>query len=259
MTSLTATVVAADPVPQVHLDALMDNAAQVVGWSITRTAPGETVKVYVGGPGQSAMSVVDGTAPLGVPVTYQLTVIYPTSTVYADAGPVTITGTVGCFLTSPATGVTLAVEISTWPSRKRTARQAVLAVLGRPDPVGVTDAHNTPLGEWTLISRSDAYTAALTDLLTDQGVVVLRTQPGSSIASCTALVGDVDETRYSTAAGDPRRLFEVEIQEIGAVPATAYPLAATLGGLAVYAGITTLAQLADLRPTLLALSQIETG
>jgi hypothetical protein len=264
-TSMTATVVDAVPLAHVRLDVAIDNAEAVLSWSITRDAPGQTVKVYIGAACTAAMSLVDDTAPLGVPVTYHLTVIYATSTTYVDAAPVTITGTVGCFLTNPASGVTLPVEISTWPSRKRVARQAVLEVLGRADPVGLTDAHTTPVGLWTLLSRTDAYTDALTSLLTAQDVVILRTQPGSSIASCTALVGDVDEQRFSQAGGDQRRLFDVDVQEIAPLPATALPLNATLGGLAIYPSapggspITTLAQLADLRVSLVALSQIETG
>lgn len=261
MTTLTATVLAADPVPHVRLDLTIDNADQVLRWSITRDAPGESVSVYLGGPNTSALSIVDDTAPLGVPVVYHLSVVYPTSTVYVDAGPVSITGTTGCYLTNPASGVTLRVEISTWPSRKRDARQAVLAVLDRPDPIGLTDRHSTPAGVWTLISRSDAYSADLTALLTDQAVVILRTQPDSSIVSCTALVGDIDERRYSDSGADQRRLFDVAVQEIAPLPATAFPLNATLGGLAVYGTppIATLTDLANLRPTLVQLSQIETG
>jgi len=259
MTSITAAVTAATPLPHVRLDVVMDNAAQVLGWSITRNAPAESVKVYVGAAGQSAMSIVDDTAPLGVPVTYSLAVTYAASTTYVDSAVVSIDGTAGCWLTDPAAGTTLQVEISTWPSRKRAARQALLDVLDRPDPVGLTDAYRTPAGTWTLISRSDAYTGQLVALLCGQGVVVLRTQPGSSIASCTALVGDVDEQRYSDQGGDQRRLVTVDVQEIAALPATALPLAATLGGLAVYGGVQTLLDLQLLRPTLLALSQIETG
>jgi hypothetical protein len=258
--TIDATVIAGSPVPNVQVDVFIGTPESVTGWTVTRDQPGRSTSIWVGTVPQEAMSLVDYTAPLGVAVTYRLTITYADfSTEFVEAPPVTITGTVGCFLTDPTTGATLAVELQSWPTRTRVARGSVLDVLNRADPVGLTDLHRTPAGVWTFITRTDAATAALVALLINVfGVVVLRTQPGSSIPGCTALVGDAVERRYTGNGGDPRRFVVVDQQEIEPLPATALPLDATLGGLAVYDG-DTLGELATLRPTLLQLSMIVTG
>lgn len=259
-TTITAAVTQAEPVPVITLDVTIDNAAQVVAWTIYRSSASDArLPIWLGKTSSGAYTLTDHTAPLGVPITYSMTVVYATSTTEVAAAPVTITGTTGCYLTDPATATTLPAEISTWPDRQRAARQAALEVGGRPDPVVLSDVHSTPTGTWTLISRTDAYTAALTALLTGSAVAILRTQPGSSIADVTAAVGQITEHRYTDDGADQRRLVDVEIQEIAPLPATALPLDATLGGLAVYQGVSTLADLALLRPTLAQLSQIPVG
>lgn len=258
MNTITAQTVDADPIPVVQIDVTMDAPAPVIGWNITRVVPGESVVIWIGAAGQSAMSVFDHTAPIGQPVTYTLTVVTDTSTDYVTSAPVTLAGTIGCFLTNPITGKTLPVELATWPARSWESRSTVLEVLARPDPIGLTDAHTTPAGTWTLITRTDAARVELVEMLVTGAIATLRTQPGSSITPCTVLVGTVVENRYSGAGGDQRRLIGVGIQEIAPLPATALPIAATLGGLAVFDG-DTLALLAQQRTTLLGLSQIPVG
>lgn len=259
-TAIVATVAAASPVPVVQLNVTIDNPDQVQAWSIYRySALDAQLPVWKGFISSGAYSLTDYTAPLGIPVTYQMTVVYPTSTVTVTSTAVTITGTTGCYLTNPASGITLQTEIQSWPDRTRQPRQAVLDVLGRADPVVLSDVHRIPSGTWVLVSRTDSYTASLIALLTAQALVILRTQAGSSIPNVSAAVGQIAEHRYSNVGGDQRRLIDVDLQEIAPLPATALPLNATLGGLAVYQGITTLSQMALLRPTLQQLSEIPTG
>lgn len=258
MTTITATITAADPIPVVTVGVEITNPGAVTSWEVTRESAGIAVSLWLGTTSSGAMSFVDFTAPLGVPCTYRVTVTYADFTSGAASTTATITGTIGCYLTDPATATTIRVELASWPNRRRDARRTLVRVLARRDPVALSDVHDTPAGVWTFVTRTDAATAALVDLLTDVGIVVLRTQPGSSIATVTASVGDVNEGRYSGAGGDQRRVITAEIQEIAPLPGTTLPLDATLAGLAVYDG-DTLAELAQLRPTLLALSQIITG
>jgi hypothetical protein len=260
VTAIVATLTPAAPVPVVTLNVTIDNPAQVVGWTIYRiSAVDARLPVWLGATSSGAYSLVDRTAPLGIPVTYELSVVYAASSTVVSSAPVTITDTVGCFVTNPAGGTTLPVTLVSWPDREQEPRQSALEVLGRPDPVVLSDVHSTPAGQWTFYTATDVDTAALKALLTGSAVAILRTQPGTSIPNTTAAVGKVNERRYSGKGGDQRRFVEVDIQEIAPLPATALPLDATLGGLAVYNGISTLAQLALLRPTLQQLSEIPTG
>ena len=256
--AVAASVIASDPIPVISVDVTISDAATVRSWTVARNAAGAVVPLYYSAGSSGAYTLIDPAAPLGVPVTYTLTVTYLDYTALSvTSAAVTITGTIGCYLTNPA-GTTLPVVLASWPARESDPRQAVLTVLNRPDPVGVTDVHSTPSGQWTFFTATDAGTAALLALLKETAVAMLRTQPGSSIATVTALVGKVSERRYSDSGADQRRYVDVAIQEIAPVPATGLPLAATLQGLSTYDG-DTLGELSMLRPTLQQLSQIPTG
>jgi hypothetical protein len=258
-TAITAALTAGTPLPVVQLSVTIDNPAQVASWTIYRdSALDAMLPVWLGTTTSGAMSVTDYTAPLSIPVTYRLTVVYTTSTVTVSTAPITITAT-GCYLTNPAMGTTVAVQLVSWPDRTRAPRQASLDIAGRADPIVLSDSHATPTGTWRFGTDTDTQTAALIGVLTGRAIAVLRTQPGSSIPAVTVAVGQITETRRSATGGDQRRWVDVELQEIAPLPATALPINATLGGLAVYHGITTLAQLAQLRPTLQQLSEIVSG
>lgn len=259
--TLNATVKAADPVPQVQLDVWIGNPASVGSWVVERITPDEVVPIRIQtGPG-AAETFIDYLAPVGVPLTYRLTVTYtnPATSPYSvSTEPIVITGTEGCYVTNPATGATLRVTLATWPQQTYAERQAVLEVLARPDPVVLSDVHSTAAGEWTFYTTTDAQRRALLDLLRAQRIVVLRTQPTSSIDTVTAAVGKIVERRFSGYGGDQRRWIEVEHQVIASLPAITLPWPATLDGLHRQVP-GTLADLNGLRPTLLQLSMVETG
>jgi hypothetical protein len=257
--TFTATVVPGDPIPHVELGVLIDNPSTVYAWQIWRDSPGQSVLIYTSTGAVAAITVEDITAPLGVPVTYRLVLTFTDgSTFTLPAGPVTITGTTGCYLTDPATSKTIRINLVRWPIRTRAGRGALLDVLNRPDPVGLIDAHRTPAGTWTLYTATDAAGDELDGVLDSVGPIVLRTQPTSSIKSVTVLVGDYAEVRYSGQGGDQRRTWTVSVQEVAQLPAGAFPLPATLNGLDRYVS-GTLLDLAALRPTLFQISQIPVG
>ncbi len=256
--TIWATVLPGTP-PTVQVDTLVGDPETVTSWTVTRDVPGDSAPIWIGTTHSGAMSFVDVTPPLGVPITYRLNLQYANgSTVSVSAAPVTVTGTTGCFVTDPLSGRSVAVEIARWPVRRRDPRRAVLTVLGRSDPVVVSDVHSTPSGTVTFLTRTDQATAALMSTLTASGYVVIRTQPGSSMPPLvTVSVGEIAENRYTGTSGDQRRLNEVAVQEIADLPATAQPLGADLEGLSTLGD--TLLDLSLVRPTLRQLSMIETG
>lgn len=260
MTAITATITAASPVPNVQIDITIDTPATVTGWTVYRDTAAGSVAVWIGSTSSGAMSLVDYTCPLAVPVTYRLVVTRnPYAQESVSAAPVTITGAVGCFLTDPASGKTLSVNLMEWPERTHRARQTFVDVLNRSDPIGLSDVHATPSGDWLLYTATAAALAALKEvLLTVAGVTVLRTQPTSSIPSVTVVVGEVSERRYTNVGTDQRRLIDVAIQEIAPIPGSASPLPSTLLGLSTVDG-STLGSLSQFRATLLQLSQVPTG
>lgn len=257
--TIWATVIAGNPIPVVQVDTFINSIGTVARWEVTRDQANQSTPLYIGTNLNQAVSFVDTTCPLGVPVTYRLTITYANATTAVVlSNAVTITGTTGCYLTVPATGTTVAVTLAAWNDRKASARRSLLPVLGRADPVALSDVHSTPAGAWTLYTATDTDTLALLAVLNALGgVLVLRTQPGSSIPPVTVSVGDVTETRFSGAGGDQRRWIQVEIQEIAELPATATQTTSTLGGLATLAG-PTLTALAAFRPTQLQLSMVAT-
>src|SRR5262249_48247325 len=151
-----AAVVPGDPIPVIRVDAWIADPQTVASWTIARDTPIGTAPVWTSYEGQAATTFIDETAPLNVPITYRLTVTYlDGTTVVVLSNTVIITGTAGCYLTDPRTGETMRITLMTWPARERAERQSVLAVLGRPDPVVVSDVHSWPSGTWTIYTATD--------------------------------------------------------------------------------------------------------
>jgi hypothetical protein len=254
--TIVATVVADSPIAHVQINLTVTLPAK--SYTVSRVGPGGPVPIWYSTPAKPAESINDYVAPLNTPVTYRLQVIDNNGSyrVPVDTAAVTVTGT-GCYLTQPSTGRTLAVTLVAWPDRTWKARQAVLEVEARADPVVLGDVHTSPTGTWRYATETDDDTDELTDLLTAQRVVVLRTQPSSSIKSVTVAVLDIAERRRGSTGADQRRWIDVEQQEIGTLPGLALPINATLGGLnTLVPG--TLLDLSNLRPTLLGISQVPT-
>lgn len=252
---LWATVIPADPLPYIQVDAFIGAPETVAAWRLWRITDSGNQLIQIGDSITASGSWEDHEAPLNTDIVYRLEVDYTDGSHYTtDSAPVSITGTRGCFLTDIMTGRTVATEVQAWPSRVFEARQSVLGIINRPDPVVLSDQHLEPSGTWTLLTRSDADTAALLSVLRGSRMVLLRTQPTSSVASVYAAVGTISENRYTGAGWDARRLTTVQVQEMSPVPATARTLGTTLQDLAD--ARPTLAELAELRPNLLALSRM---
>lgn len=255
MSSIVAALVPADPLPYVHIDIVIDAPETVTAWSVTRQSVPANVVVRVGTASSGAASILDREAPLGIPFTYRLDITRGAASETLTSAVVSIDGTAGCFLSDPYSGKVVPINLQSWPERLSPARYEVLEILARPDPVVLSDVHTWPVGDWTLITLTDAELSALFDVLTSSGIVQLRTQPTSSIRSVYAAVGDIKEDRFTGQGSDQRRLTGVSIQEIAPIPAAARDTASTLQALSTLGA--TLTDLAAVRPTLLGLSQME--
>ncbi|WP_194922937.1 hypothetical protein [Catenulispora pinisilvae] len=212
--------------PMVVLDVWIGSPDTVASWTITRSAPNAeptlSTVIYATDAFPNGNSVEDHECPLGVPVTYVLDVTRKNGTVdHVESNAVMLSGTRGCWLTSTVTGVCVPVTVVSWDTRKRSARVAYLAVAGRPDPVALSDAHLWPSGTWVLRTGTREALDALTAVLLTR-LVLLRTQPASSLRTVYASVGDVSETRaYPGDGSNWVMAVQADVQEVAPIPATA--------------------------------------
>jgi hypothetical protein len=248
-----ATVVPADPVPLIQVDTWIGDQDNVVLWTIERqcrdAVPDLNTVIWQRRTHPGAQSIEDREAPFGVPVTYRLAVTFRDSTkASATSEPVVITGTRGCVLTSTMTGQTIPIALKSWDEREREARQSVMAVMNRPDPVVVSDVHSTASGTWVILTYTRADLDNLYTVLLGARLVLLRSQPGSSIRSVYAAVGTITEARlYVEDGAAEHRLVSVAVQEVAPIPATARDSSVTWGQLA--AAFATWGELAEALPT----------
>lgn len=252
--TIEAVVVAGSP-PFVQLNLWFDTPETITLYEVIRSATGyPDLMIWMGITTAGAEVVLDREAPLNVSLTYTLRVyrgsITPTT---FPSNTVTLSAT-GCWVSDPYALGALKVTLVAWPEREYAARRSIMSVLGRSDPVVISDAHLYATGTWRFATTSDAETANLLTILTGSGTCLLRTQPGSSIATVYASVGDVSVIRQTGQGGDQRRWVDVPIQEINPIPAAARLLDTSLYDLSLLAD--TLLELSELRPTLEQLAQI---
>lgn len=258
--TITATVLQAsdEPLPHVQLDVTFADLSTVASWKITRYGGGTTVDIFIGGDSShAAESFDDYLAPLDVPLTYVLAITGTDHSLTQVTATAILSGVLGCWITQPASGSSQRVTVVTWPARAWSARQTLLEIAGRADPVVMTDVHTWPSGTWTFYTSSDDELRGLVELLTGQRIVMLRTPPFDSIPDAYVAVGNITENRRSNSGLDQSRMTDVDIQEIAPLPATLLPQPGTLGGLS-YLVPTDLYDLSQFRATLVQLSQVPT-
>ncbi|MCF2529377.1 hypothetical protein [Yinghuangia soli] len=216
-----------NPWPYAQITAWIGDPDDVQRWTIERIVPDSppdlNTVIFVTESNPAGLSLEDNEIPLGVPVVYRLHVLYKNGTTYEiDAQVVTLDGTRGCFLTSTGTGQTMPVQVQSWSERARAARQALLEIQAREDPVVLSDVHTTPSSTLVFLTRTRGELVNLRAVLTETRLCVLRTQPSSSLETVYFAVGNITEGRLYPGRGDRwERLVQVEAQEVAPVPATA--------------------------------------
>ena len=227
--AIWATPVNATP-PYAQIDMWSGKPDQIVSWSITRHCPDvpvlDDVVIQEGKAFSGALSLQDTEAPWGVPVTYSWTVVYADGTSETfTSEPIVLYGPAGfggCWITDPASGSTMRITIQAWTEREREARQSILTVMNRPDPVVLSDVHTWASSEIVFITRSKGELQQARAILFGSRLILVRSWVGSSIETAYLAVGNVTEARlYEYDAAAWHRSITVAAQEVRPLPATA--------------------------------------
>jgi hypothetical protein len=230
--ALHATVETSPAPPWVLLSAWLSEPETVTSWTITRIGGADRLVIAAGTTIESGTVDEDHEAPFGTPIFYRLHLVRSDGTTEDhDSETVTLPAPDACWVSDPVTGLAMAIEIQAWDAREWDERQAVLAVVGRADPVVISDVNLWPNGTITFLTRTRARLAELMAILRASNIIQLRPDTGCAIQAMYAAVGKITENRVSSQCEDWRRTIDVEIQEVSPVPYTLKPSSATLGDL----------------------------
>lgn len=156
----------------------------------------------------------DHEAPLDQAVTYQATstqapgttITSSAVTVASDTSYLSSTIWVTHPLQPALSRLLLVADI---PDRTRPARVGVLRVIGRADPVAVTDTRLAGSGEISAITTTSAETLALRALLADGGVLLIRPPGTWDTPWMYVAVGDVAEVGIAGVGTDQWRQWRM--------------------------------------------------
>lgn len=178
---LTFTAVTSASVVRVHADGST--------WPVRGAAPAPVVSTTgVGWVGY------DHEAPLDSPVTYRATSTQDATVINSTAVTVASDPSwVGsmAWLTHPLQpALSRPVLVEALGPEASKSRSSVLPIVGRGDPVAVTDKRVSGTGELTVITTTHAETALLKALLDDGGVLCIRCPAAWGAMWCYATIGD---------------------------------------------------------------------
>jgi hypothetical protein len=143
-------------------------------------------------------TVFDYEAPLDTPVTYKASSTQTGTTFSSSA--VTVPSDPGdvrsrAWLTHPLKpSLSCLVAVEDIGDRTRQARTGVLAIIGRADPIAITDTRLSGSGDLGLFTDTAAQAVKLRALLADGGVVLFRAPAAWHNAWFYAVLGDVAES-----------------------------------------------------------------
>lgn len=200
----------------------------------------------------------DFEAPLARPVFYVLEVLRTdgTRTEYA-AGPVQLDAT-RPILSNPVTGelVELAA-VEQWPELSYDGRAQVIPVVGRRDPVVVSDSSTFPTSQ-PVLRVDDVATRTSVRALLETGQVVLLRAPEVDVEDAYLLPTTYNEQRLTNSATDVRRRYALAAAHVSA-PGLGYPSPGDDLADLNAAVPTTLADVAATFPSLLAIASADLG
>jgi hypothetical protein len=166
----------------------------------------------------SIATVVDGEAPLDVPVMYQ---VWNTSISggFAQSIQVTLDSNGTSWLShSSDPGNPASVSPTVVPSVKKTLQQTTLTIIGRSHPVVITaGVRQAPSGTITLDTPTVAYRAQILDMMDDGSPLLLRApaEYGYGYSQWMAF-GDVDVDPQGRLAYHGTRFLNIPYQEVDA-------------------------------------------
>lgn len=163
----------------------------------------------------------DYEAPNGVGVLYRArgNIVTPTTVV----GP-WLTMTSGVSWSSSSTWIkhpsdttkNQTVRIAAQPSLTRPARQGVFPVLGRANPVVVSDTRQGVVGTLVVATLTNAQAESLLELLGSTDVLLVQTPAAIGFGSRFVAVGDIVEARTNRTVLYPSRYWELPFVEVDA-------------------------------------------
>lgn len=237
------------------------NSARVViealgadSWTLTRRDErGVEMRIAVG-TGQPVDEYQDTAVPFGMTVVYLLAADRAGTVTTTTSDPITVDGQNHCWLSDEGSGISMPIEIQKWPQRTYKARQETLEVVGRPDPVVLSDVPLMPAGRVTFLTRDRVGYELMISILTMSSRVLLRSHDYAfSVPTGYYSVGDIQQNRWDNQEDSWVMLTDVALQQILPMPLALRPTIATLAELnQAYPG--TLQDIADAFPTLADLS-----
>lgn len=142
-------------------------------------------------------TVVDNELPLDTPVTYRATSTQTSVTVTSAAVTVASDPSDGrsmAWLTHPTKpSLSAPLRVEAVPERSRQGRVGILPILGRADPIAVTDLRQSGTGSLQAMTFTAAEATKLLALLADGGVVLYRAPAGWRNNWMYLALGDVTE------------------------------------------------------------------
>lgn len=170
-----------------------------------------------------ALNAADYEAPQNTELVYFVRVSDGVST--RESAPVTVSGLVNrgadCIfgLTNPLAIVP--VNVIGVPELRSAGRQDVVQVIGRPDPVVVSDVRVFPTGTLTLATLTEGERQDVSALLATGSLVAFSPNlPTFGFTDVWYLaVLNVNEKRVSRLGNQPERFFEMEFQRVAPPPA----------------------------------------
>ena len=141
------------------------------------------------------------------------------SPVVSPAGSVDRGGDVLFSLTNPLAW--LRVQVVSFPEVVTRARRSLVDVVGRADPVAVSDVRALGAGAMTVATLTDSERQALNAMLAPGGIVAFSPErPTYGFGDVWYLsVGDATERRVVQAADEPSRLWTLPVQRVAPPPA----------------------------------------
>ena len=171
----------------------------------------------------NALVVADYEAPQNTPLAYYAEatdgVMTKVSDIVQPAGMIDRGGDVIFGLTNPLAWLKVTVE--SFPELVSKGRRDVVEVVGRPDPVVVSDTRLYPSGALTLITLTESERQAMNTLLADGNIIAFSpASPEYGFADVWYFsVGDVREVRTSSLGYEESRRFTLDVQRIAPPPA----------------------------------------
>ena len=223
----------------------------LTGWttfSIQRTNPDGSQSIIrsangISTGGVDAWTGFDVEAPLGAACTYAVIVEQPkpdgTTTTYQIVSPavtIPVSSSVGWLKNLSQSALNTQVTIQTLSDVKRPSRQQVYPVVGRSNPVVVSDVLTGRTGTLSLMTIGTTDYQSILGLLQPGTTLFFQATPDDYFADMYFIAGDVTEQRPAQTSSDLTRIWQIDFTEVDSpsgaltsIPGNSYLLVTNFG------------------------------